>query len=109
MGIIYKILGQINPIANSSNTIYTVPVGTNTVISTIAVCNQNANSSTFRVAVVPSGNTLSAQHYINYNTFIPANDTITLTIGVTMGAGDFLVANSALPSLSFSAFGSEIS
>jgi hypothetical protein len=42
----YKILGQVQPGANSLTTIYTVPASTNTVVTTITICNQSANNLT---------------------------------------------------------------
>jgi hypothetical protein len=104
----YKVLGQSNPTANVQTTLYTTPTGNSTVISTIAVCNQAATSTTFSVAVQGSGAALQSKHYINYNTPIPANDTITLTLGITMSAADILSVNAASSTVSFSAFGTEI-
>jgi hypothetical protein len=104
----YKVLGQINPTANTLTTVYTVPAATQTVISTIAVCNQNANATTFSIAVQPSGASILPKHYINYNTPLPGNDTITLTLGMTLGNTDVLSANAGIGSVSISAFGSEI-
>lgn len=108
MTTVYKVLGQINPTANTQTTIYTTPVGNSTVISTIAVCNQGTTSTTFSLAVQRSGAALLPQHYVNFNTPVPANDTITLTLGITMSATDILSANAATSTVSFSAFGSEI-
>jgi hypothetical protein len=46
----YKILGQVQPGANAMTTIYTVPASTNTVVTTITICNQSANNLTVNVA-----------------------------------------------------------
>lgn len=108
MATIYKILGQNNPTANTLTTLYTVPVGANTVVSTIAICNIDANTATFRVAVRPSGEAIANKHYLNYNTPIPGNDTITATIGLTLSATDVISINASSSLLSFSLFGSEI-
>lgn len=104
----YKVLGQINPTANTQTTVYTVPPATQTVVSTIAICNQSNIATTFSVAVQPSGTALTAKHYINYNTPLPGNDTITLTIGITLGTTDVISANAANGNTSISVFGSEI-
>jgi hypothetical protein len=108
MTTVYKVLGQLNPTANTQTTLYTTPSGNNTVISTIAICNQAATSTTFCVAVQALGAALQSKHYVNFNTPIPANDTITLTLGITMGASDILSVNAASSTVSFSAFGTEI-
>lgn len=109
MAITYKVLGQINPSANTATTVYTVPALTSTVLSTVTVCNQSSVGATFRLAVRPSGESLAAKHYINYDTPVPANDTISLTLGITLAATDVLTANANTTTLSFNAFGSEIS
>lgn len=109
MAIVYKVLGQSNPSATTATTLYTVPVGTSTVVSTIAICNQVASADTFRIAIRPAGATLAAQHYIAYNNPITANDTITLTIGITLAATDVVTVYAGTGTLSFNLFGSEIS
>ena len=109
MAITYKVLGQINPTAHTANTVYTVPALTSTVLSTVTVCNQSANTATFRLAVRPSGETLAAKHYINYDTPVPGNDTVSLTLGITLAATDVLTANANTSSVSINAYGSEIS
>lgn len=108
MAITYKVLGQVNPAATTASTLYTVPASTSTVISTIAICNQAATSTSFRVAVRPAGATLAALHYINYDTALPANDTITATLGITLAATDVITVYAGSSTVSFSAFGSEI-
>ena len=109
MPITYKVLGQINPTAHTATTVYTVPSLTSTVLSTVTVCNQSANTATFRLAVRPSGETLVAKHFINYDTPVPGNDTVSLTLGITLAATDVLTANANTSSVSINAFGSEIS
>lgn len=109
MAILYKVLGQINPVANTFTTLYTVPPSTSTIVSTVAICNQSNTATTFSLAVQPQGASLSRQNYINFNTPLPANDSITLTIGMTLGNTDVLSANANSTVVSFSAFGSEIS
>lgn len=108
MAITYKILGQSNPTAQTATTLYTVPSSTSAIISTVAVCNQSANSGTFKLAVRPTADALAAKHYIAYDTTVPANDTLTLTLGITIGAADLVVGNTSSSNISFSLFGSEV-
>lgn len=108
MALIYKVLGQSNPTANTLTTLYTTPVGANTVVSTIAICNIDANTSTFRVAVRPSGEAIANKHYLNYDTPLPGKDTITATIGITLAANDVVSINASSSLVAFSLFGSEI-
>jgi len=105
----YKVLGQSNPSATTATTLYTVPSATDTVVSTVSVCNQASTAGTFRLAVRPAGATLAAQHYVAYDTPIAANDTIALTLGITLDATDVITVYASSANMSFSAFGSEIS
>ena len=43
----YKVLGQSNPSATTATTLYTVPAATQTIVSTITVCNQAASAGTY--------------------------------------------------------------
>jgi hypothetical protein len=108
MALTYKVLGQINPAANTLTTLYTVPGGTQAVISTVAVCNQSNVATTFSLAVQPAGAAIASKHYINYQTAIPGNDSITLTIGMTLGNTDVISANVGSSTISVHAYGSEI-
>jgi hypothetical protein len=109
MAIAYKVLGQSNPAATTATTLYTVPASTSAVISTINICNQGVSTDTFRIAIRPAGATLAAQHYIAYNTSIPAYDSISLTIGITLATTDVVTVYAGTSTLSFNLFGSEIS
>lgn len=109
MTITYKILGQQNPTANTLTTVYTVPSATQAVISTVAVCNQANTAATFRIAVQPANAAITSKHYINYDTTLPANDTVALTLGITLGATDVISANVSTSTVSVNVFGSEIS
>lgn len=108
MTIVYKVLGQAQTTANTVTTVYTVPAGNSAVVSTVNVCNQNLSSDYFRLAVVPAGQTLSAKHYIAYNTVIPALDAISITMGITLAASDTIQIFANTANVSFSVFGSEI-
>lgn len=108
MAVTYKILGQLNPSANTNTDLYTTPANTAAVISTINICNQGANDALFKVAVRPAGESIAAKHYIAYGTSVAANDAISLTIGITLAATDVITVNATTATMSFNAFGSEI-
>lgn len=109
MATVYKTLGQSNPSATTNTTLYTVPSATSTVVSTVTVCNQASTAGTFRIAIRPAGASIAAQHYIAYDTPIAANDTIALTLGITLATTDVVTVYASSATMSFSAFGSEIS
>ena len=108
MATSYKTLGQVNPSATTATTLYTVPAGTQTVISTITVCNQSGTAGTYRIAVRPNGATLSAEHYIAYDAPIQGNNDVARTNGITVDASDVITVYASNANMSFNAFGSEI-
>lgn len=103
----YKVLGQSAPSATTATTLYTVPSATSTVVSTINVCNQSG-VATFRIAVRPAGASLAAQHYLAYDTQIQANDSVSLTLGISLATTDVITVYASTANLSFAAFGAEI-
>ena len=108
----YKRLGAINPSANTQTNVYVVPAATETVISTITVCNQAATNASYSLIVMPTGSFASsanAPDFIVRGAVVPASDSFILTIGLTVNTGTVLAANTSSPNVSFSAFGSEIS
>jgi hypothetical protein len=104
----YKVLGQSNPSATTATTLYTVPSVTQTVVSSITICNLAATDATYRIAIRPDAETLANKHYISYDSTIPANDTIGLTLGVTANAADVVTVYASTASVAFNIFGSEI-
>lgn len=104
----YKVLGQSSPSATTNTTLYTVPASTQAVVSTIFVCNRSATAATFRVAVRPDGAALANQHYIAYDVAVDGSAIVPLTVGITLGDTDVITVYASTSSLSFSAFGSEI-
>lgn len=109
MATAYKVLGQSAPAATTDTTLYTVPASTETVVSTLAICNRGSSDATFRVAVRPDGATIANQHYVAYDVAIQANSIVGLTLGITLDAADVITVRASSANLSFSAFGSEIS
>ncbi len=104
----YKVLAQANPSATTATTLYTVPAATQTVVSTITVCNQATSAGSYRIAVRPAGATLAAQHYIAYDVPIAANDTTALTLGITLATTDIVTVYASSATMSFNAYGTEI-
>jgi hypothetical protein len=105
---VYKILGQINPAANTETVLYTVPGSNNAIISTVNICNQSGNTVNFSIAVRGGGVTTTAKHYLAFNTAVSSFNSIALTIGMTLSNTDIISANTNSPNVSFMAFGSEI-
>jgi hypothetical protein len=107
MASTYKVLAQSAPSATTNTDVYTVGSGKSAVVSTITVCNRST-SATHRIAVRPLGATLANQHYVAYDATVAANDTVSLTIGVTLAATDVVTVYGSTANLSINIFGAEI-
>lgn len=108
MATTYKVLGQVKPSATTNTTLYTVPSSTQTVCSTLTICNTSGTAATFRVAIRPDGAAISNEHYIIYGSTVAGNDTIFLTLGITLGDTDVVTVYSSAGDLVYNLFGSEV-
>lgn len=108
MASTYKVLAQSAPSATTNTDVYTVGSGKSAVVSTITVCNRSTAAVTYRIAVRPAAATLANQHYVAYDATVAANDTVSLTIGVTLAATDVVTVYASTANLSFNIFGAEI-
>jgi len=108
MATVYKVLGQEAPSATTPTTLYTVPAATEAVISTIIVANRAGTAASFRISVRPDGDSQANKHYIAYDVPIGANDSTTLTLGLTLNADDVITVYGSSANLSWNVFGTEI-
>lgn len=109
MATTYKVLAQAAPSATTEEILYTVGAGLSAVVSTISIANHAGTSGTYRIAVRPSADATTTQkHYIVYGATVGASDSIMLTLGLTLAAGDKVTVYGSSANMSFSAFGSEI-
>lgn len=102
-----KVLGQSNPSATTATTLYTVPAGRESVISSISVANLTTTGATFRIAIRPSGATLANVHYFGYDITVGASDTTVITVGITLAATDVVTVYASTGNLVFHAYGDE--
>jgi hypothetical protein len=108
MAFSYKVLGQEIPAAGANVNLYTVPAGTSAIISTVNVCNQTTSNVTFRLSIRPAGVTGTSKHFIVYDSPLPAQDTMALSLGMSLGNTDVITAFSYQGNVSFAVFGTEI-
>lgn len=105
----YKVLGQAAPANTSNVTLYTVPAGKYAVISLLNILNRDqtigADPATFRIAVVPSGQTLANQHWQDYDTFLDVRQRVTRLAGLSLAAGDSVIVQAGTTNLSFTLSG----
>jgi hypothetical protein len=104
----YTILGQQNPAANTLTRLYGVPAGNSAVISSINISNLDANAAAFSIAANLAGAVTSNANYLAWRVSVPGNDSISLSLGVTLNASSQLSVNSNTSTVSFSAFGTEL-
>jgi hypothetical protein len=109
MAYTYKVLAQSAPSATTNTDVYTVGSGKQAIVSTITVANRSASARSYRIAVRPAGASIADEHYIAYDVIVGANDTIALTLGITLTATDVVTVYASTADLSFGIFGSEIS
>jgi hypothetical protein len=90
-------------------TLYSTPAATEAVISTIAICNTASSSATYRIGLEEGDLTPGASKWIVYDATVAANDTVFLTVGMTLEPEKFIRISSSANTVTFSAFVSEIS
>jgi len=103
----YKVLGQVIPSANTATTLYTCASANGAVASTLSVCNQGLAASV-RIAVRPAGASLTASQYILYDVPVSNNDSLFLTIGVSLANTDVVTCYASTANVSFGLFGTEL-
>lgn len=92
------------------NELYATPPGYGAVCSTLVVCNMNAYDVHFGIAVHSSNGPGGAYagNYIAHNVVLAANTFTTLTIGITLNAGDTVSVESDSAGTNFHLFGTEV-
>lgn len=103
-----KNLGQLAPAATTLTALYTVPGATSATVSSVVVCNRSGTPTTFRLSHSVGGAADSNPQYLYYDLPIPGNETFILTVGLTMATGDILRAYAGAATLSFNAYGVEV-
>lgn len=80
-----------------------------TIVSTITVCNTSSSTQTFSIGISTASATYQTAGYIAYQVFIAPNDTVALTMGLTLDTTNkYLVASSTSTSVAFNVFGADI-
>ncbi len=83
-----KILGQMLLTDTLMNTLYTVPDGVFTSVSSIYICNISGSNKTIDIAISVGGEADSNKQFIYYQLDINQKDTFINTTGLTLGPGD---------------------
>jgi hypothetical protein len=113
MAVAYKRLGAIQSsgVIGTADTLYNM-TATSAVISTIVACNTSATPAniTIGISTSVSGAVYTTAGYLVYQMTVPGNDSVNITAGYTLDSTNkFLLCSASATTVSFSAFGSEIS
>ena len=103
----HLILGQAAPATSSD--IFTVAASTTYIVSTLVVANTTTAASTVRVHARKAGAATATSNAVVYDASIPANSTVSFTLGMTFAATDVLtVVAGTSGALTVTAFGSSL-
>jgi hypothetical protein len=109
MALTYKVLGTAST-TTGGTALYTNATSGGAVVSSIIVSNSSTSSRTFAVHVVPTSATAVANQYcIASGTTVPANDSIIMTLGISLASGNSIKVSGSTTDVGFIAFGAEIS
>jgi len=96
-------------VVTSYATLYNTGAGTTAVLSTVAVANTASATATFRIGIMGSAGTPSAENWLVYDAVVAGNDTSFITVGITLGNSQFIRVSSSATTVTFTGFISEIS
>jgi hypothetical protein len=116
MASAYKVLGQAVPASttaagasSSFTTLYTSGTTNGAIVSSIVICNQSTSAQTYRIAIRVAGAADTPKQYLAYDVVLGSNATDTLTLGITLANTDVISIAASSTSVSFNAYGSELS
>ena len=105
----YKILGQSNPAATTDTEVYKVTgSGKQAIVSSITLANISGSAITYRVRVAIDDAGVDNKQYLAKDSTIPANDSVILTVGVTLDENDSINVYASDTNLACNVFGVEI-
>ncbi len=98
---------QLAPAATTLTPLYTVPALTETVCSTLNVCNRSASGTSYRWSIAIAGAADSDEQYMGYDVALGSNAVHAWTIGPTLAAGTVIRVYVNDATVSFNLFGAE--
>lgn len=98
----------VRKVTGSWQTLYTVPDNRAAVASTLHISNYGTANATYRVAVQKAGETLASNHILAFDHPITQTSSESLSIGLTLAAGDRVIVQSDVDKVTFQLFGSEL-
>jgi len=104
-----KVLGQADPDATTTTTLYTVPNLVQTTVSSVVVCNRNGSAITFRLSIHVNDASADNKQFLYYDKSVAANDSLTAVLGLTLNQNDVVKVYASGTGVSFNMFGVETS
>ena len=104
----YEILGQLAPSADTLTNVFVTGASSSAIVGTITIHNFSDANASYSLVVRPINETLANKHFIIRGGILPAREMISITGAVTMNASAILAANTSGGSVSFNAYGVEI-
>ena len=104
----YEILGQLAPSANTLTNVFVTGASSSAIVGTITLHNFSDANASYSLVVRPINEVLATKHFIIRGGILPAREMISITGAVTMNANAILAANTNGGSVSFNAYGVEI-
>lgn len=108
----YKRLGNQAPNSATYTELYQAPIATSAIISSLVVANRGNNAATYRIHQSSSATTItnpSNADFLAYDVTVQANDSVALTLGMTINQREKIGVYTSSSSVTFTAFGSEVS
>jgi hypothetical protein len=84
-------------------TLYSTSASNTAIISTIIIANTSSFTKQYRIAVLDSAGTPASTDWIAYDASIYANDSVFLTVGISLQKNQFLRISSTDNTLTFNA------
>ena len=95
-------------VADTEQSLYTVPGATKSVMSSIVICNRGSSKATYRWAIVPGGGAAGAANWLEYDSEVDANTSEFRTLGPTLPTGAEVRIQASATDVSFSIFYVEV-
>ena len=102
-----KVLGQVDPSATTTTTLYTVPDMTQTTVSSIVAANRTGSAITFRLSVHVAGAGADDKQYLYYDKTIAKESFAATVLGITLNQTDVVKVYTSAVDMSFNIFGCE--
>jgi hypothetical protein len=106
-----KQLGQLKPANTTAASLYSPGAGVTAIVKSIWICNTTSATATFRIFVDDDGSTYDESTSLFWDVSLSGNTTIELNtfIALNNSTGNLGVRTSSANTLTFTAFGAEVS